>query len=244
VHGDDNLKSCSFFDVDGTLLDGFIIQRFPRFLADAGVIQTRYPDAIDQIITEYSEGTTTYRSAAEQIPKLYGAALLGHTEDEVQDYARTFMQQYVPRTLFPYAKELVKRMHDVTDVVVALSGSPVEAVSVLDLGFDVILGSTFETTERRYTGHVASNLILGEVKAECTVALSRDMGIDLARSIAFGDTEQDAPLLHLVKLPIAVTPNQLLQTICHRFKWKILTHDDLTDVPEIIRWLRARINEE
>lgn len=36
-------RSCAFFDIDGTLIEGFIIQIFPRYLADVGFIKAAYP---------------------------------------------------------------------------------------------------------------------------------------------------------------------------------------------------------
>ena len=39
------LKSkCAYFDIDGTLLECFIIQSFPHYLANKGFIESTYPD--------------------------------------------------------------------------------------------------------------------------------------------------------------------------------------------------------
>ena len=43
-------RSCAFFDLDGTMIEGFMIQSFPRFLADKGIVDSDYPDRIDEII--------------------------------------------------------------------------------------------------------------------------------------------------------------------------------------------------
>ena len=38
--------NCAFFDVDGTLLEGFMIQSPLRFLADKGIVGSRYTEII------------------------------------------------------------------------------------------------------------------------------------------------------------------------------------------------------
>jgi phosphoserine phosphatase len=57
--------SCAFFDVDGTLLEGFMIQSFPRFLADKGIVDSKYPNKIDEVALAYVSGRSSYRQAAE-----------------------------------------------------------------------------------------------------------------------------------------------------------------------------------
>lgn len=79
--------SGAFFDVDGTLVEGFIIQSFPRYLADESFIESTYPDKIDRIISDYDSGKVTYREAAETIPSLYALALGGKRVKDVRAWA-------------------------------------------------------------------------------------------------------------------------------------------------------------
>ena len=68
-------KKIIFFDIDGTLLRGFIIQEFPRFLVVNGFIETKYSKQIDDVAFNYSSGRITYREAAEVVPSIYASAV-------------------------------------------------------------------------------------------------------------------------------------------------------------------------
>ena len=235
-------RTGAFFDVDGTLVKGFIIQSFPRFLMRKGLINADFSERIDSIVYEYNAGRTTYRSAAESVPTLYASALQGLSYEEVRHCAKEFMMAYVPENIFPFAKELVGRIGDIVDFVVAVSGSPVEVVSELDLGFDRIYGTVLEVRNGAYTGIVLSNLILGETKAEFAREICDDLRLDAARSMAFGDTDQDVPLLSIVGCPVAINPNKPLHDICTSKNWTILSDQDLKHLDTTVERLSRVVN--
>lgn len=91
-----NRYKCALFDIDGTLLKGFLIQSFPRFLADHLLIETTYPDRIDRIVSDYLSGKITYRYAAENVPSLYALAIQGKKTNEVKARAKEFLKSYLP----------------------------------------------------------------------------------------------------------------------------------------------------
>lgn len=236
---------CAFFDVDGTLVEGFMIQSFLRFLADVGFIQTSFADRTDEIILSYQSGKITYRNAAETVPKIYALALKGKNRASVKSWAGKFMEYYVQAHLFSFSENLVREVGNLVDVKVALSGSPHEVVEELGkMGFDKMYGSLFKITGHRYTGEVSANLILGEEKAELAKNLSRKFNIDLERSIAFGDTDQDELLLNMVGLPIALNPNRELREICESKGWKRFHTAELEKERSVIElvnsWLETK----
>jgi HAD superfamily hydrolase (TIGR01490 family) len=229
---------CAFFDIDGTLLKGFIIQAFPRFLADIGYIESRYSKEIDEIASNYSSGRTTYRETAEIVPTIYAFALKGKKLDDVKRYSKKFMKTYIPENIFHYSKSLIHKMGNQVDVTIALSGSPHEVVSKLKpLGFSGVYGSVFDKKNGVFTGEVVANLILGEEKARFARNISREWDVDLSRSIAFGDTDQDASMLSLVGFPVAINPNNKLKEICKEKSWKWFTTDDLKDLDILTSWI-------
>ena len=238
-------RSCAFFDIDGTLLEGFMIQSFPRYLANLALIDDTYADRIDDIISNYHHGKVAYREAAETVPHLYALALKGKSVNSVRNWAKEFVRGYLPRHLFSYSLELVRNVGDLVDMTIALSGSPLEVVEELEeLGFDRIFGSLFELKEGVYSGRVSANLILGEEKAEFARHISKELDIDLKRSIAFGDTDQDEPLLGTVGLPIGMNPNQRLREICESRGWKWLGPADLAgNGHDFIEWLKTKASE-
>jgi HAD superfamily hydrolase (TIGR01490 family) len=231
-------RKCAFFDIDGTLLEGYIIQSFPRYLAKKDFIEPLYPNKIDEIILEYKQGRIDYRKAAETIPRLYALAIKGKHESDVKFWARDFMKTYVSEHIFAYSKQLVSHVRNFVDIAIAVSGSPSEAVEEIQLlGFDYVFGSIFEVEDNVYSGKIVANLILGEEKAMTVMNFSKELNINLSRSIAFGDTDQDAPLLSIVDFPVAVNPNKKLRQICETRKWLILEKEELEDLTVITKLL-------
>jgi HAD superfamily hydrolase (TIGR01490 family) len=235
-------QSCAFFDIDGTLLEGFIIQNFPRYLADRGYIESTNPDKIDSIVEDYHSGKAPYRFAAENVPSLYALALKGIEINTVKSWAREFMASYLPAQILPYSKSLVKQVALLVDITIAVSGSPQEVVNELQtLGFDKVYGSLFKLNSGVYTSKVEANLILGEVKGDRIYNIADEYNIDLAKSIAFGDTDQDEPMLNIVKIPIALHPNSALKEICKSQGWKWFDDEDLYDVNQCIDWIKIQL---
>lgn len=234
--------SCAFFDIDGTLVRGFMIQSFPHYLADNGVIESKYPDKIDEIISLYSQGKASYRYAAETVPLYYVAALKDRKLRKIKGWAEKFIKSYLPTNIFEYSSRLVHSVSQLVDITIALSGSPHEVVQeIKELNFDKIYGSVFEANNGVYSGKVVSNLILGEQKAECARKLTEDIGIDLGKSVAFGDTDQDTPLLSMVNLPVAINPNRELKKICISGKWLWFSRENV-DLSKILEAMRAPIS--
>ncbi|OGD48458.1 hypothetical protein A3K69_05430 [Candidatus Bathyarchaeota archaeon RBG_16_57_9] len=227
------MRSAAIFDVDGTLLRGFIIQSFPRYLADQGVIQPRFSDRIDEVFHSYDRGATPYRHAAETIPSIYAESIRGIEETTIRRHAAEYMKSHIPASIHPYARSLVEAIRAEVDLTIALSGSPAEPIqSVKRLGFHHAYGSVFETRDGAYTGKVDWNLILGERKAEYAKIVAVRHGIDLSRTAAFGDSDQDAQTLQATALPLALNPSGAMREICEAQGWRIYTTETI-DIPEI-----------
>ncbi|MBS7609233.1 HAD hydrolase family protein [Candidatus Bathyarchaeota archaeon] len=67
--------------------------------------------------------------------------------------------------------------------------------------------------------------MLGSSKGRLLERLAYSRNIDLSNSIAFGDTEEDEPVLKRVGHPIALNPNFPLLKICQKNGWAWYTED-------------------
>ncbi|MEM2905554.1 MAG: HAD-IB family hydrolase [Candidatus Bathyarchaeia archaeon] len=233
-------QSAAFFDVDGTLLRGFITQAFPRYLAERGLFPEMVADEIDRIVEAYEGGRIAYREAAETVPVLIASALRGRQAAKIETIAGSFMADYVPKHEYSYARPLVQWLRERVDLTLAVSGSPIEPVSELSpFGFDELYGTLFERRDGTYTGRVKLNLILSESKAGLIDRLTADKHVDLSRSYAFGDTDQDSPVLERVRWPLALNPNAALLRTCQEQGWPWLTRKELSQPWENVRVLIA-----
>ncbi|MEM2926277.1 MAG: HAD-IB family hydrolase, partial [Candidatus Bathyarchaeia archaeon] len=218
----------AFFDLDGTLIKGFMIRSFPRYLAQMGKIKEEIADNIDLIVSAYERGDASYSQVARKVPALYASGIKGLKISLMSALVRDFVDDYVPRNLFSYSKGLLDAAKSCFNLVIAISGSPQEVVEELKgkLGFDEGYGSLFTTNRSgAYTGTVKRNLILGSSKGRLLERLANSRSIDLSNSIAFGDTEEDEPLLRRVGRPIALNPNFSLLKICQKNGWPWYTED-------------------
>jgi HAD superfamily hydrolase (TIGR01490 family) len=235
------MLSCALFDIDGTLLRGFIIRSFHEYLAEHGVVDGRYTDEVIDISDQNIRGELTYRETAERVPTIFAESLRGLEVELVESHAEAFMMNHVPEALLWYSRALIAVMKVTVDRVIALSGSPIEPIRRLHgLGFHSEYGTVFEKERGVYTGRVESNLILGEVKAEAARRLAVEHDVDLGRSVAFGDSDQDAEMLGLVKLPIALNPSPRMRSICEERGWLWYTDEtiNIQRIADLIRRLK------
>jgi phosphoserine phosphatase len=65
----------------------------------------------------------------------------------------------------------------------------------------------------------------------------RTWTVNLERSLAFGDTAQDAAVFRLVGLPIAVNPDDALHALCGAEGWRFYNEANLTQLDDIIDWI-------
>jgi putative phosphoserine phosphatase/1-acylglycerol-3-phosphate O-acyltransferase len=228
------MRSAAIFDVDGTLLRGFIIQSFPRYLADHGVIEKRPSDRIEKVFRSYERGAVEYRYAAETVPAIYAEAIEGVEESTVKRHAQSYMRVHVPSSILPYTAELIELVREKVDLVIALSGSPAEPIQcVAALGFHQAHGSVFEVKNGVYTGEITWNLILGERKAQYARIVAEAHGVDLSKTVSFGDSDQDAQTMSLTGLPIALNPSDAMRELCEARGWRTYTSETI-NIPEIV----------
>lgn len=210
----------SFFDIDGTLIKGFMISEFPRQLSERGIFDKKLFLEIENWIKLYREKKATYRKIALEIPKVYSKGMKGLKERDVRGEARKFVKVYVKKFIQPYTRDLVKLMKSY-GMTIGISGSPIEVVSLVGrmFNFDITYGSELEIKDEIYTGRMRQNMIIKETKEDVLEKIVKKNRIDLEKSFGFGDTEQDLAILSKVKHPVALNPNIKLLNIVKKNGW-------------------------
>lgn len=210
----------SFFDIDGTLIKGFMIFEFPRQLSEIGMFDKKLFLEIENWIRMYRKNKATYRKIALEIPKIYSKGMKGLKERDVRSEARKFVKVYVKKFIQPYTRDLVKLMKNY-GMTIGISGSPIEVVSLVGrmFKFDITYGSKLEIKDEIYTGKMRQNMIIKETKEDVLEKIVKKNRIDLEKSFGFGDTEQDLAILSKVKHPVALNPNVKLLNIVKKNGW-------------------------
>ena len=224
----------SFFDIDGTLVKGFMISEFPKQLSERGVFDKKLFLEMENWINGYKEGKITYRKMALEVPIVYSKGMKDLEERDIKNEARKFVKVYLERIIQPYTRDLVKLMKRY-GMTVGISGSPIEVVSLVGkvFNFDLTYGSELEIKNGVYTGKMKKNMIIKETKDVVLKKIIRQNKIDLNKSFGFGDTEQDMSILSKVKYPIALNPNKNLLKIVKGKGWMIFNSND--NVAEVLK---------
>lgn len=85
-----------------------------------------------------------------------------------------------------------------------------------------VLATKLEESDGVWTGHILGEAMFGEAKARAAVALAEEIGLDLRRSWAYGDSAQDRWMLAAVGNPAIVNPTPKLVRISREQGWPIL----------------------
>lgn len=222
-------RKAAFFDIDGTLVNGFIICEFPNYLTSKGYFNKESNSKIQEYLIKYKKGEISDSEASIKIPQEYSKGLKGQKEIKIKKLAKMFMDNY-RSNFYTYAKELVKLMKSKGYVTIAISGSPIEAIKELNFfGFDQYYGSETEANNGTYTGKLRKNLVDAKVKEETFSMITKNEKIDLENSIAFGDTEHDSPILSKVKNPFVINAGLGLIKYAKRKGWTICTPDNIIE---------------
>lgn len=211
----------ALFDIDGTLVRGLLILDFPAYLVLRGAFDSGFERKLSGLAQDYARRRIPYRVLAIKVPELYAKGIEGQEQAKVSAMARDFISESKDRIL-PYSKSLVSMMAREGFLTVAVSGSPIEVIQPLEpLGFATVFGTQMAIRNGRYTGRVKRNLILSTEKQNVIDGLLKAYDVDLARSFAFGDTEQDLPMLSVVGNPVPLNPNELLRSHAETKGWSI-----------------------
>ncbi len=86
------------------------------------------------------------------------------------------------------------------------------------------VGTDAEVRKGRYSGRIASPVVIGREKATRTLQLVSQLGVevDWPGSFAYADSFHDLPFLELTGHPVAVHPDPKLQRVARERGWQIV----------------------
>jgi len=225
------LAGIALFDVDGVLVKGFTMLSFGRYLFRQGMVpRWRWLRVLGDYVA-YRSGAISYAQFASASVDDFAQALAGLDRAKLLRAAEGLCQQQI--RLYWYAEPLVKMFKEQDFLTVAVSGSLEECLLPLQarLGLDEFYGTVFEMYPNGvYTGRVTRNMALRSCKE--AVASTLGQRADFSNSFAFGDTDQDLPILESVTHPVAMNGKGRLLRVAASRGWKAITyrHDVLGQV--------------
>jgi phosphoserine phosphatase len=234
-------KSLAFFDIDGTLTDGFTIFSFAEFLNKKGCFSPSHLSLMQQDKAIYQgsgRGEQDYYEFAVKLVEHYAQGLKDQDAEHIQSLSPSFLEDALQNKITDYrihgfAAVLVK-MIDPFAATIAISGSPQESLSSLTayLGFHELNSTLIEIEGGRYTGRVERNLAISGSKKQLVSTYLVD-DVDLETSFAFGDSVQDVPILEVVGNAFVMGGNPELQKIGTQRGWFVMSEQD--DIVSVVK---------
>jgi len=210
----------AFFDYDGTVISGYSATVFfqhrlrGREIGLAELAQTLWTGA---------RGIGSEEEFAELLERGL-RPFAGGPESELQALGDKLFRQTVAGRMHLEVWELVQAHHDMGHTVVLASSATPFQVEPMARALDVhhVLCTRLETIDGVLTGRADGRPLWGAGKAAAVLELATAKDIDLSRSYAYSNGNEDVPLLAAVGHPTAVQPDPALLEEAHRRGWRVL----------------------
>lgn len=210
-------RAGAFFDVDGTLVPGTSCDReLVRALRRSRQLPAR---ALLRAVA-YSLGAIRWGPSAMWGVRGYLAGML---VAEFEAICRSVAQRQIVPRVSPRGLERIERHRAVGDLIVLMTGAPVELAEPLGaaLRADVVVGGRLDRRGPILTGWMLEPTPRGHEKVRHVRAIAHQHRVDLAASWAYANTLDDVPHMALTGHPIAINPGPLLTRAIPRLGWPV-----------------------
>jgi HAD superfamily hydrolase (TIGR01490 family) len=215
----------TLFDLDNTLLAGDSDYEWGQFLIDRGVLdRDAYEVRNTAFFEQYKAGTLDIHAYLQFALE----PLARHTPEDLARWHADFMDTRIRPMIGPQAQALVRRHLDAGDLcaVVTATNSFVTAPIAREFGIPHLIATEPERAGDRFTGRVAGTPCFKEGKItrvqDWLAGLGRPLE-DFSLSTFYSDSQNDLPLLSLVKQPVAVDPDEKLAAEAARRGWPVIS---------------------
>lgn len=213
------------FDVDGTMTSQ---QLFVEFLKQLAFHYPRIAELLkraEPLYDKYKSRDGSYRDYINSlvIGFFHDRMYVGISETHLSE-ASVAAGKTCRKRMYRFTRTLLEAAKECNYGIIAISGSPYEAVKALlqDLPVDAIFATTFP---KAVDGVIPDELVSEYVtdKGRAKPEIERRMGpIDPELSIAIDDTESGIPMLEMVDWHICFNPKQKLREEAESRNWPIL----------------------
>jgi HAD superfamily hydrolase (TIGR01490 family) len=214
-------KVGAFFDLDGTLVDGFTAA------AHVGDRIRRRQAGIGELVGVF-EAALRYRFGRLEFEHLIVRAagyLRGESLDDLDELGERLFVERVASRVYSHMREVV-RAHQERGHTVVLSSSAlsIQALPVARfLGISNVQCNHFELDERgRLTGGIVQPIVWGATKAAAVQQFCADNNVAVQCSYFYADGDEDAASMSVVGYPRPVNPRSGLAAAAAAHGWPVL----------------------
>ena len=209
----------SFFDFDGTLIDGYSLSAFARHHLRSLQIA---PADLGRMLLTGLRGVTTEEDF-ERFTVLSMRAWAGRSEDELAELGERLFVQAISGSLYPEAWRLVQAHQRAGHTVVLASSATRFQVepAARAMGVEYILVSPVEIVNGICTGRPGGPLLWRAGKATAVRTFAAGHDIDLPESYAYSNGNEDVPFLRTAGRPRALNPGRDLEAAARHYGWPV-----------------------
>jgi HAD superfamily hydrolase (TIGR01490 family) len=223
----------AIFDIDGTLVHGSTERRFSRYLAAHGRLGLRQAAAYVWFLVRYLPrfGWKTL--------KRNKAYLSGQSIEDIDALAARFVDEQVMPRLYPPAVQRLEAHKRRGDAVALVSGTldPIARALAVALGVEHVRATLCHERDGCYTAHPPLRHPYAEAKVDAAAELAAELGVELTRASAYGDSRHDVPLLAAVGEPVVVRPDAALFEVATAADWEVLVDREAPTVTHEARYM-------
>lgn len=210
------------FDLDGTLVRWQLYHAIVDKLADASQIDPQdYRKVIEaRLRWKQRDTNTTFRAYELVLVKAYEATLKTLTTEQFDKAVEAAFDEHKEQ-VYTYTRDLIHDLKRKGYVLLAISGSHVEAVQKIaeHYGFDDSAGTIYHREAGTFTGQ---KTFAAQDKKQTLLNLIRKHNLTVKGSIGIGDGDSDIGMLELVERPIAFNPTKTLLNHSIKNGWEIV----------------------
>ncbi len=219
------LRRAAFFDVAGTLTLLPMFVPFSRVLLRKKLFSEAAQREVEKAYADYAAGRITEQEYVPLFKKIQARGFKGKRRADVERAAAAYFKAGRFR-LRLFAKPLVALLKKRGYRVVLVSGSLTEEIAPIAawLGADAVFAQELEVdASGRYTGRYVFVAAAPEAKARIARAYARKAGVDLRRSLAFGDMFLDEGMMRVVGHAVALNAVPGFKKKAKSQKWFVVT---------------------
>lgn len=210
-----------FFDLDGTWFRWQLFDEWVRAMIREGL----FPEIVYSLTRKerlaYQNRAGKFSDWVWKQVAAYSAYMKGVRVEHAKFVAHQVIEEKGER-VHVFTRNLSEAAKDASYRRIIISGSPhavVEAFAEAN-GINAFLGTEHEERDGFYTGVTKKEWVLDKTEAVKLLAAMHD--IDLAKSVAIGDSFGDHKMLELVGFPICFNPEKKLRDLALERGWLIV----------------------
>jgi HAD superfamily hydrolase (TIGR01490 family) len=212
----------ALFDLDNTLLGGDSDYLWGEFLVSVGAVPAQAHQR------ENERFFAQYQAGALDVDAFLAFQLKPLADNDVPNllaWRERFVEELIAPLVLAKGRALVadhRRRNHCIAIVTSTNAFITRPIADL-LGIEHLLATQPEFDGRRYTGRYIGNPCSGVGKVHWVNEWAARQGLNLDDSWFYSDSHQDLPLLSLVEHPVAVDPDDKLDSHARLHDWPILS---------------------